>query len=165
MHPTDPGAPPWAAFHTDCVRPEWVDSNGHMNLAYYIVVFDLGTDAWMDLAGLSAAYRAAEQHTVFAVETHTLYRQELRQAAPIQVRTWLVGADSKRIHLAHEMTSDGAVAALHEVLFVHVSLATRRVAPLGPAAAARLAGLSGGPRPDWLGRRIVVPAAPAFPAA
>ena len=70
------------AEHRETVVPEWLDSNGHMNLAFYVVVFDRGTDAWMDLAGLSAAYRAEAGHTVFAVEAHTLYRQELRLGAP-----------------------------------------------------------------------------------
>ena len=149
------------AEHRESVVPEWLDSNGHMNLAFYVVVFDRGTDAWMDLAGLSAAYRAAAGHTVFAVEAHTLYRQELRLDAPMLVRTWLVGADLKRMHLAHEMTSAGVVAALHEVLYVHVSLETRRVAPMGEAAASRVAELVVEPRPDWVGRRIGLP----FPTA
>ena len=77
------------------------------------------------------------------------------------VRTWLVGADLKRMHLAHEMTSAGAVAALHEVLYVHVSLESRRVAPMGAAAASRVAALAVEPRPDWVGRRIGLP----FPTA
>jgi acyl-CoA thioester hydrolase len=141
------------AEHHDAVQPEWLDSNGHMNLAYYVLVFDRGTDAWLDLAGFAGDYRAAG-NTVFAVETHTLYRQELRLGAPILVRSWLVAADAKRLHLAHEMTSEGALAAMQEVLFVHVSLDTRRVTPMDTAASARAEALSGVPAPGWLGRRI-----------
>ena len=44
----------WAEHH-DQVQPEWLDGNGHMNLAYYVLVFDRGTDAWLELAGLGAA--------------------------------------------------------------------------------------------------------------
>jgi acyl-CoA thioester hydrolase len=139
--------------HHDAVQPEWLDSNGHMNLAYYVVVFDRGTDAWLDAAGFGGGYRAAG-NTVFAVETHTLYRQELRLGASMTVRSWLVAADAKRLHLAHEMTSAGALAAMQEVLFVHVSLETRRVVPMDAAARARAAALAGEPAPDWLGRRI-----------
>jgi acyl-CoA thioester hydrolase len=144
------------AEHQDVVRPEWLDSNGHMNLAYYVVVFDRGADVWLDLAGLGAAHRAGG-HTVFAVETHTLYRRELQLGATMLVRTWLAASDAKRLHLAHEMTSDGALVAMHEVLFVHVALATRRVVPLDPAAMARVAELSGEAQPDWLGRRVGLP--------
>ena len=66
----------WAE-HRDQVRPEWLDGNGHMNLAYYVLVFDGGTDAWLDRAGLGTAYRLATNHGVFAVETHTIYREEV----------------------------------------------------------------------------------------
>ncbi len=144
------------AEHHDVVRPEWLDGNGHMNLAYYVVVFDRGSDSWLELAGFGEGYRAAG-HTVFAVETHTIYRRELRLGAPILVRTWLVAADAKRLHLAHEMISEGTPAALHEVLFVHVSMDTRRVVPMSPASAARVAALSGEARPDWLGRQLRIP--------
>jgi acyl-CoA thioester hydrolase len=145
------------AEHHDAVQPEWLDGNGHMNLAYYVVLFDRGSDSWLDLAGLGGEYRAEGGHTVFAVETHTIYRRELRLGAPVVVRTWLVAADAKRLHLAHEMLSEGIVAALHEVMFVHVSMDSRRVAPMSPAAAARVAALGGEPRPDWLGRQLGIP--------
>src|ERR1700712_5256039 len=100
--------------HHDSVQPEWLDANGHMNLAYYVVVFDRGTDAWLDLAGMGEAYRALG-NTVFAVETHTLYRRELRRSEAMTVRSWLIGADAKRIHLAHEMIADGEMVAMQEV--------------------------------------------------
>jgi acyl-CoA thioesterase FadM len=73
------------------------------------------------------------------------------------VRSWLVGADSKRLHLAHEMTSDGVLAAMQEVLFVHVSLGTRRVVAMDMEALGRAHALAGAPAPDWLGRRIGLP--------
>ncbi len=147
------------AEHHDHVRPEWLDANGHMNLAYYVVVFDRGTDAWMELADLGAPYRKGG-HTVFAVETHTLYQRELRLGAAMLVRTWLVGSDAKRLHLAHEMTSEGVVSARQEALFVHVALASRRVTPFEGAVATRLATLTPPPGeavPDWIGRKVSLP--------
>ena len=142
--------------HHDTVQPEWLDSNGHMNLAYYVVVFDRGTDAWLDHAGFMGAYREAG-NVVFAVETHTLYRKELRLGAPMLVRTWLVAADAKRLHLAHEMTSDGVLSAMQEVLFVHVSLQTRKVVPMAPPVIERTRNYLGEPKPGWLGRCVEVP--------
>ncbi len=144
------------AEHHDHVRPEWLDGNGHMNLAYYVVVFDRGTDAWLDLAGLGEADRR-DGGTVFAVETHTLYRQEVGLGDALHVRSWLVDADGKRLHLAHEMTSGGALVAMQECLFIHMDLATRRVRPFSPAQAAQIAALTA-PAPSWLGRRIGVAA-------
>ncbi|HEY0203138.1 MAG TPA: thioesterase family protein [Acetobacteraceae bacterium] len=146
------------AEHHDHIRPEWLDGNGHMNLAYYVVVFDRGTDAWLDLAGLGDAYRR-EGGSVFAVETHTLYRQEVGLGDALHVRSWLVDTDTKRLHLAHEMTSGGTLVAMQECLFVHIDLATRRVQPFTPAQAAQMAALIH-PAPSWLGRRIEVAAGP-----
>ncbi len=126
-----------------------------MNLAYYVVVFDRGSDAWLDMAGLGAAYRAETGRSVFAVETHTIYRREVRVGDPLLVRSRLAAASGKRLHLLHEMLSDGQEAALQEVLFVHVDLADRRTVPLDAAAAARVAGLgSTAPLPSWLGRHV-----------
>ena len=142
--------------HHDTVQPEWLDSNGHMNLAYYVVVFDRGTDTWLGHAGFMGAYRKGG-NVIFAVETHTLYRKELRLGAPMLVRTWLVAADSKRLHLAHEMTSGGALSAMQEVLFVHVSLDTRRVVPMARSVLERTATFLGEPAPPWLGRRVSLP--------
>ena len=148
----------WAE-HTDHVRPEWLDGNGHMNLAYYVVVFDRGTDAWLDLAGLGASYRD-EGFSVFAVETHTIYRQEVGVDTPLVVRSRLVKAAGKRVHLMHEMVSGQTEIALQEALFVHVNLATRRPAPLAAAAAARVQALAPAPGwspPAWLGRHVGQP--------
>ena len=148
----------WAE-HNDHVRPEWLDGNGHMNLAYYVVVFDRGTDAWLDLAGLGAAYRDAGG-SVFAVETHTIYRREVGAAAPLRVRSRLVAAAGKRLHLMHEMTSDGAEVALQEVLFLHVDLGTRRPADMAADVSARVQALAPPPgwrSPAWLGRHVGQP--------
>jgi acyl-CoA thioester hydrolase len=145
----------WAE-HRDAVRPEWLDGNGHMNLAYYVVVFDRGADAWLDMAGLGAAYRA-QGGTVFAVETHTIYRREVGLGTALLVRSRLVAAAGKRIHLLHEMHAGPEEVALQEVLYLHVDLATRRAAEIPPAVAARLqalAPLPGETLPAWLGRAI-----------
>ena len=149
--------------HEAVVRPEWIDGNGHMNLAYYVVVFDHATDAFCDLVGLGEAYRQASNNGIFAVETHTLYGRELRAGELVRVRTTLLGADAKRFHLAHEMThaGEGVRAAAQEILFLHVDLGARRVTPFPPALAARMRGAvadhAGLPRPDWIGRRIAMP--------
>ncbi len=134
-----------------------MDANGHMNLAYYVVVFDRGTDAWLELAGLGAAYRASVGCSVFAVETHTIYRQEVQLAAALQVRTRLAAGGGKRIHLIHEMYSAGAEVAVQEAMFLHVDLATRRSTYLEAGAADRVAALAPSPHmplPGWVGRHI-----------
>ena len=89
--------------HQDVVRPEWIDSNGHMNLAYYVVVFDLATDAMYRILGIGDDYRDATGNSCFTAETHTLYEREVRLGDRLLVKTSLLGADTKRLHYFHEM--------------------------------------------------------------
>lgn len=149
------------------VLPEWIDYNGHMNLAYYTVLFDQATDLLFDELGLGLDYRRDRQLGTFVAETHNLYERELLVGAGVRVATQILGADDKRLHLGHEMFAlDGGAdagqrCATQELMFLHVDLAARRVSPFPEdlrgrvwAAAAAHAGL---PRPDWAGRRVAMP--------
>ncbi len=145
------------------VRPEWIDANGHMNLAYYVVLFDQATDAIFEALGVGGNDRHASSGGTFAVETHTLYERELLQGEAVRVRTLVLGADAKRLHLAHEMrrAADDTRAAAQELMYLHIDLGTRRVTPwpavLHEAVAAAAAAHRGLGRPPWIGRRIAMP--------
>ncbi|HTN09974.1 MAG TPA: thioesterase family protein, partial [Acetobacteraceae bacterium] len=104
------------------VLPGWIDSNDHMNLAYYVVLFDHATDAIYDAFGLGPGYKTRTGCGTFAAESHNLYEQELRLGERVRVATWVIGADTKRLHLAHEMyrLSDNARAATQELLYLHI---------------------------------------------
>lgn len=142
------------------VKSEWIDLNGYMNLAYYIVLFDQAFDLILAEWDLDWEYTKRTNQGLFAVETHTLYEQELVAGAAVRVRSWVIDVDSKRLHVAHEMyrASDMRRAACIETLNLHVNLENRRVTPWPEAqhsamdAAARAhheAGL-----PEWVGRRV-----------
>jgi acyl-CoA thioester hydrolase len=145
------------------VLPEWIDGNGHMNLAYYVVLFDYGTDAIFEALGFGHAYRLASGCGSFAVESHTLYERELLVGARVRVRSWVLGADSKRLHLAHEMVriADGARAAAQELKYLHVDLTQRRVVPFPESLRSNVAEAAAeheaAGRPDWVGRKIALP--------
>jgi acyl-CoA thioester hydrolase len=147
------------------VRPEWIDFNGHMNLAYYVVLFDYATDALFDVLGIGRAYKDATGHGTFAVETHTLYVRELLAGERIGVRTQILGCDEKRLHVAHEMhlAGEDKRAAMQELLYLHVDLRARRVTPWLPEAGARVLAAAAAhahlPRPQWVGRNIALPTA------
>ena len=145
------------------VLPEWIDYNGHMNLAYYTVLFDQATDLLFDVLGLGLDYRQTTQLGTFVAETHNLYERELLVGAEVRVATQILAADGKRLHLGHEMfaLSSGQRAATQELMFLHVDLAARRVTPFPQdlrqrivAAATTHAVL---PQPNWAGRRIAMP--------
>ena len=87
------------------VLPDWIDANGHMNIALYGVVFDRGNYAACDALDLGEDYVERAQHGVFAAETHILYFRELHLDDLIRVRTQIVSVDDKRLHFAHEILS------------------------------------------------------------
>jgi acyl-CoA thioester hydrolase len=142
------------------VKPEWIDHNGHMNLAYYTVLFDYATDMMFDLLDLGLAYRRRTDLGTFVTETQTRYERELLVGDKVRVAVQILFADNKRLHLAHEMfrLDSGERAATQELLFIHVDLKARRVTPFPPelkaridAAAAAHAALR---RPTWVGRHV-----------
>ncbi|MBU8546763.1 MULTISPECIES: acyl-CoA thioesterase [Roseomonadaceae] len=110
------------------VRPEWVDHYGHMNLAYYLVAFDLATDEVWPHWGLGPALRARGLGT-FAVESWQAYRREVVLDAPLAAESALLAFDAKRLLLRHRLyhAAEGWLSAENEVLFLCVDLATRKV--------------------------------------
>src|SRR5579864_3101444 len=144
------------------VLPEWIDHNGHMNLAYYTVLFDQATDLLFDELGLGLDYRRTTLQGTFVAETHNLYERELLVGARVRIATQILGADDKRLHLGHEMFAldGGHRAATQELMFLHVDLAARRVSPfpaeLRQRIAAWAAAHAGLPQPDWVGRHIAM---------
>jgi acyl-CoA thioester hydrolase len=113
------------------VPQEWIDFNEHMNVAYYVLAFDLGVDSlWRDF-GITEEHIADHQSSTFAVESHFLYRQELKLDDPYVVTSQIIAFDEKRIHQFQRMyhADDGYLAATAEWLSLHVDLRTRRVSP------------------------------------
>ena len=137
---TEPIPAPFDRYRTS-VRPEWIDNNGHMNMGYYVVVFDLATDEWLGWVGLDAAHRETQKVTTFCLEAHVTYHREVRAGDPLRFTTRLLGHDAKRVHYIHEMfhADEGYLASTNELMSLHVSEATRRGAPMAPAILARLA--------------------------
>jgi acyl-CoA thioester hydrolase len=127
-------------LHRETVRPEWIDYNGHMNVAYYILVFDHATDVVLDYVGLGANYRAASGCSVFVAEAHVTYDREVNAGDALRIASRVVAAEGKKFILYHEMfrADEGEVTATNEVLCVHVDLARRRGAPVPNDALERL---------------------------
>jgi acyl-CoA thioester hydrolase len=158
-------AAPFDAYR-DVVRPEWIDSNHHMNMGYYVVVFDLATDEWFRHLGLTASHRRQRRVTTFCLEAHVTYHREVREGDPLRFTTRLLAHDAKRLHYFHEMyhARDGYLAATNEVMSLHVSQDTRRGAPMAAEILERLARVQSVhdrlPRPPQVGRVIGLGARP-----
>ncbi len=118
--------------YRDRVQDAWIDHNDHMNMGYYMVVFDFATDAWFEYIGLDRPHRDRHNVTTFSLEGHINYIRELRADDPLRFTTRLLDFDAKRIHYFHEMYhgEEGYLAATNELMTIHISEETRRAAPM-----------------------------------
>ncbi len=130
-------------IHHSTVLPEWVDWNGHMNVAFYVLAFDQASGAFMRNIGLGRPYVDGKLGMTFVLETHVTYDREMRQGAPMRFVTQLLERDAKKVHLYHEMfhAAEGYLAATNEVIVMNIDYATRRSAPWPAPAAERLEAL------------------------
>lgn len=116
------------------VLREWIDFNGHMNVAYYLRAFDLAFDEVYAALGLTAEHMAEERGTTFAAEMHITYQRELMEGDPLSIATRLLRFDVKRMHWIQQMhhRDKGYLAATAEWLILYVDIEKRRVGRMPP---------------------------------
>lgn len=145
------------------VLPNWVDYNGHLRDAFYLLIFSYATDALMDTLGLDSEHREASGHSLFTLELHLNYLHEVKLGAEVEVRTQLIAFDAKRLHLYHSLHLVGDEKALagNEQMLLHVDLAGPHSAPFTEVTLANLVTISAEQadlaRPALLGRVIGLP--------
>jgi len=150
---------PFAAA-TTAVLPEWIDYNGHMNVGYYHVAFDIASEAFFELLGFTGEYREAHGITTFALESHLAFLREVKVGDRLRFEARLLDFDYKRVHFFQEMyhAEEGYLAATYESVSAHVDIASRRTAPMGEALLARVAAVHEAhrdlPRPPQVGHVI-----------
>jgi acyl-CoA thioester hydrolase len=135
------------------VQPGWVDYNGHLSEAYYVLVFGHATDAVMAAVGLGEEYREASGASLFTVEAHVRYLDQVAGSDALDVRSRVIGVGTKTLHVWHELWVDGRLRATEEVLGVHVDLASGRATAL-PAEVTAAAGRLRVEPPSDAGRSV-----------
>jgi acyl-CoA thioester hydrolase len=111
------------------VEKDWIDYNGHMNMAYYNVLFDRCSDDAFDMMGLGANYARDRKLTIYTAEVHVCYVRELHLADKVTVTFHLIDHDDKRLRAYQEIRHvDGWLAATSESLSLHVDMTGPRVA-------------------------------------
>jgi acyl-CoA thioester hydrolase len=122
------------------VLPEWIDINGHMNVAYYLLAFDLAVDALWSQIGITNDYIETTRGSTFAVESHITWQRELQEGEPFVITSQLIAFDEKRIHQFQRMyhAQQNFLAATGEWMNLHVDLDTRRVSQWPEATLAAL---------------------------
>jgi acyl-CoA thioester hydrolase len=148
------------------VEPAWIDYNGHLNMAYYNVLFDRAVDETYELLGCGVAYLEATKHSTFTAEAHVRYLRELHAGDPVRVTFQLLDYDSKRMHYFEQLlhAEEGWLSATSENMVLHVDMTAKKAAPFPPQIAARLQRMKAAhahlPVPEGAGRRIAMPGRP-----
>ncbi len=106
---------------TEGVREEWIDYNGHLSEPYYVLVLGHATDEVMATVGLGPAYREETGSSLFTVEAHIRYLDQVGPDEHLEVRSWLIGSTPKLLWIWHELWSGGTLRATEEILGVHVT--------------------------------------------
>ena len=146
--------------YRSAVIPEWVDYNGHLRDAYYLLLFSLATDALMDQLGLDETGRAATGHSLYTLECHLNFVQEVKLGQLVEVRTQILGHDSKRLHLHHSLhlLDQAPLLAASEQMLLNVTTAIARAAPFAEPVQRRVEALALAhqalPAPRYAGRAI-----------
>src|SRR6202030_4130172 len=146
------------------IEPAWIDYNGHLNMAYYNVMFDRAIDQlWLQL-GIGPGYMKERDGSTFTAECHVRYLREIHLGDPVQVSVLLVAADEKRLHTFEELrhATEGWLSATSENMTIHIDMTARKTAPFPSDIRARIETLakahSGIARPEGIGRKIAMPA-------
>ena len=141
------------------VEKDWIDYNGHMNMAYYNVLFDRCADEAFEALGMGPNYAAERRLTTYTAEIHVCYVRELHLGDKVTCTFQLLDHDEKRFQVFQELIHlDGWLAATSEVLTLHVDMAGPKVCPFPPDILARLDAMRAAhaalPRPGRAGRSI-----------
>ena len=114
---------------TEKVIKEWTDYNGHLNVAFYVHVFDIAADIMLDNFKMGGHSAKQDKKTTFVAEMYTAYKQEVRLGEEVETLLSYVDHDKKRIHYRLSMfhKEKKYLAATNEVLSLYVDLNQRKV--------------------------------------
>jgi acyl-CoA thioester hydrolase len=145
------------------IEPQWIDHNGHLNMAYYNVMFDRAIDEmWLQL-GMGPGYVKERQGSSFTAECHVRYLREIHLGDPVQISILLLGADDKRLHTFEELrhATEGWLSATSENMTIHIDMNARKTAPFPQDIRARIKAVADAhatvPRPEGVGRKVAMP--------
>lgn len=152
-----------AITYRTAILEDWVDYNGHLRDAYYLLIFSYATDALMERIGLDSESRGQSGHSLFTLEAHINYLHEVKLGTEVWVQTHIIGFDRKRLLVCHTLHRDGTDEALSasEQMLLHVDLAGPKSAPFTERSVQALQALvetqAGQALPEWRARPLALP--------
>jgi acyl-CoA thioester hydrolase len=160
---------PFSAPHRSTpmkIEPQWIDYNGHFNMAYYGVLFDRAADQMFAELGLGPDYVKATNNSFFTLETHCSYLREVAPTDTVIIESHILDHDHKRVHYVQQMKheTEGWLANVLEVMVAHVSLATHKTSNFPDDVKARIDAMAREhkplPVPPQVGHQIGIPRKP-----
>lgn len=141
------------------VEKQWIDYNGHMNMAFYGLLADRGADDAFEAVGMGEAYARSRRLTTYSAELHVCYIRELHLGDRVNVGFQLIAHDEKRLHSYQEIRHvDGWLAATAEMLTLHIDMTGPKVTPFPPDVLAAIEAMRAEhdtlPVPERVGRTI-----------
>jgi acyl-CoA thioester hydrolase len=108
---------------------EWTDYNGHMNLSYYILIFDMGAEVILSKFKMGEHSAKTTKKSTMVVETHTTYNNEVKEGDEVDIFLSHFDHDNKRLHYKLEMydKTKNILAATTEVISLYIDLNIRKV--------------------------------------
>lgn len=116
------------------IENQWIDYNGHLNMAYYNVLFDRDSDVGLTLVGLGPAYVKKSGNSYFTLEAHITYLRELSVEDQVCIVTQILDFDSKRLHYVQMMhhAKENWIACITENIVMHVDLKSKKSSAFPP---------------------------------
>jgi acyl-CoA thioester hydrolase len=142
------------------IEKDWIDYNGHLNMAYYNVLFDRCSDDAFEAMGLGPGYAKERRLTIYSAEVHVCYVREIHLDHPVTVSLQLLDHDDKRLRFYQEIrhAAENWLAATSEQLALHVDMAGPKVAPFPPDILTKVEAMRAAhaalPTPERAGRSI-----------
>jgi len=145
------------------VEDQWIDYNGHFNMAYYNVLFDRASDEAFAAMGLGPDYVKESNCSFFTLETHVTYVRELHAGDRVRVTVQFLDYDAKRVHYVEEMFHEGEgwLACVSEVIVMHVDMGQKKSSAFPPHVLEKIEAMHAAhkslPVPPQVGHRIGIP--------
>lgn len=146
------------------VEEQWIDYNGHLNMAYYNVLFDRSVDDIFAGFGLGSDYLKQNNASFFTLEAHVTYLREIHANDEVFTTFRIVGVDDKRMHIFQELyhRGEGFLSATSEGMLMHVDMALKKSGPFPAEVKAKIQAVHDKharlPKPKQLGHVIGLPA-------
>ena len=111
------------------IKKEWTDYNNHMNMAYYVLVFDQIWEIILEKFKMGEQSAKTTNMSTMVVETHTTYNNEVKEGDEVEINLTFLDHDKKRLHFKMEMIekSSKKLAATLEMLSLYIDLNQRKV--------------------------------------